>query len=58
MVSVYSEPCRDAVIEARAADAVCTKTKQRWVLTATILGSSMAFIDSVKAALAKAAEYH
>jgi len=42
---VYTDPCRDAVIRARPADAVCPHTKRLWVLAATILGSAMAFID-------------
>jgi EmrB/QacA subfamily drug resistance transporter len=39
-------PCDQAVIEAGQPAALCTKTAEPWVLAATILGSSMAFIDS------------
>ncbi len=45
MVSVYTEPCRNAAIEAKPIDAVCPRADRRWVLAATIMGSSMAFID-------------
>jgi EmrB/QacA subfamily drug resistance transporter len=41
------EPCVEASIRSIASGASpCAKTAQRWVLAATILGSSMAFIDS------------
>jgi EmrB/QacA subfamily drug resistance transporter len=39
-------PCDEAEIRSVAADAPCTVTTGRWVLVATVLGSSMAFIDS------------
>ncbi len=39
-------PCDEAVIRAVNADVPCTAQAGRWVLAATILGSSMAFIDS------------
>ena len=39
-------PCDDAVIESGHAGVLCTRTAGPWVLAATILGSSMAFIDS------------
>src|SRR6266404_5916539 len=38
-------PCDQAVIESGQPAALCIKTAEPWVLTATILGSSMAFID-------------
>ncbi|HJQ27227.1 MAG TPA: MFS transporter [Blastocatellia bacterium] len=38
-------PCDDGVIRAEAAAAPCAKTAGPWILAATILGSSMAFID-------------
>jgi EmrB/QacA subfamily drug resistance transporter len=39
-------PCDEAVIGAGAAGTPCPEELRPWVLTATILGSSMAFIDS------------
>lgn len=39
-------PCDDAVIRSTPADAPCSAQAERWVLAATILASSMAFIDS------------
>lgn len=39
-------PCDEAVIRARESATCCGRQQGRWVLAATILGSSMAFIDS------------
>jgi MFS family permease len=39
-------PCDDAVIRSGHADGAGAKLAAPWILTATILGSSMAFIDS------------
>jgi EmrB/QacA subfamily drug resistance transporter len=39
-------PCDEAVVQSVSADVPCTAQAGRWVLAATILGSSMAFIDS------------
>src|SRR5277367_4141852 len=39
-------PCDDAVIQSTSADVPCTERAGRWILAATVLGSSMAFIDS------------
>src|SRR5277367_911713 len=39
-------PCDEAVLRSTNADAPCTAQAERWILAATILGSSMAFIDS------------
>src|SRR5256714_9519654 len=39
------EPCAEASIRSKAAGSPCHKTAESWVLVATILGSSMAFID-------------
>lgn len=39
------QPCDQAVIEAGARGTPCAEKLRPWVLTATILGSSMAFID-------------
>lgn len=40
------QPCDEAVIEAGTRGMPCAEKSRPWVLTATILGSSMAFIDS------------
>lgn len=40
-----SQPCDDGVIKSKAAEAPCPKASGPWILAATILGSSMAFID-------------
>src|SRR4051794_38354740 len=45
MASVVTQPCDEGVIESRTASAPCPKASGPWVLAATILGSSMAFID-------------
>src|SRR6202451_3136198 len=39
-------PCDDAVIHSASVDVPCSERAARWILAATILGSSMAFIDS------------
>src|SRR5271168_1316490 len=38
-------PCDDAVIQSASVDVPCSERAGRWILAATILGSSMAFID-------------
>lgn len=40
------QPCDEAVVEVGARGTPCAEKSRRWVLAATILGSSMAFIDS------------
>lgn len=40
-----SQPCDEGVIKSRASAAPCAKASGPWILAATILGSSMAFID-------------
>ena len=45
MPSVIKEPCDEAVILSRKSAAPCAKEQERWILAATILASSMAFID-------------
>jgi len=40
------QPCDEAIIRAGAPTAPCSEKSRPWVLAATILGSSMAFIDS------------
>jgi EmrB/QacA subfamily drug resistance transporter len=39
-------PCDQAVIESGSAASPCASNAQPWILAATILGSSMAFVDS------------
>jgi EmrB/QacA subfamily drug resistance transporter len=46
MVNIAKPPCDEAIIRSKAASAPCRKSAGRWILAATILGSSMAFIDS------------
>ena len=38
-------PCDEGIIHAGAASIPCTKSSGRWILAATILASSMVFID-------------
>src|SRR6266436_5825202 len=45
MWALFREPCDENVIRSRAATAPSSKTSGRWILAATILASSMAFID-------------
>jgi EmrB/QacA subfamily drug resistance transporter len=45
MANVVKEPCDEGVILARKTSAECGRVQGRWVLAATILASSMAFID-------------
>jgi EmrB/QacA subfamily drug resistance transporter len=40
------QPCDDGAVRAAASAAPCKPESQKWVLAGTILGSSMAFIDS------------
>jgi EmrB/QacA subfamily drug resistance transporter len=39
------QPCDEAVIRGGSSGSPCSKKSQSWVLAATVLGSSMAFID-------------
>jgi EmrB/QacA subfamily drug resistance transporter len=45
MAVVVRDPCDEGVLLSRAQTADCTRTAGRWILAATILASSMAFID-------------
>src|SRR5215470_8803036 len=45
MTGVVKEPCDQGVILGQDTDKPCSASVARWVLTATILASSMAFID-------------
>src|SRR6202161_136833 len=39
-------PCDEAVLGSAAADAPCAAKARPWILSAAIIGSSLAFIDS------------
>jgi EmrB/QacA subfamily drug resistance transporter len=45
MANVIREPCDEGVILSRKKATPCTKKQRGWILAATILASSMAFID-------------
>ena len=45
MPNVIREPCDEGVILSRKIAVPCTERQTRWILAATILASSMAFID-------------
>src|SRR5215467_11797896 len=45
MPVVLQEACDENIIRSGPATAPCSKTRGRWILAATILASSMAFID-------------
>ncbi len=45
MANVIRQPCDEGLIRSEKANMPCTQNAAPWVLTATILGSSMAFID-------------
>ena len=45
MPNVIKDPCDEAVILSGKSAAPCAKGQERWILAATILASSMAFID-------------
>ncbi len=45
MASVTQDPCSEAVVQSAKSAEPCQKTLGRWILAATILASSMAFID-------------
>ncbi len=44
-MNILRPPCDEGVISGKKAAAPCTKERGRWILAATILGSSMVFID-------------
>src|SRR6266487_2088714 len=45
MASFVQQPCDEVLIHSKAAVAPCARASGPWILAATILGSSMAFID-------------
>src|SRR5438477_11929798 len=44
-MNIFKPPCDEAVIIAKESAAPCAKKLGPWILAATILGSSMVFID-------------
>src|SRR5207244_4484598 len=47
MANIFPQPCDEGVIRARQTVVPCARVSEPWILAATILGSSMAFIDSM-----------
>jgi EmrB/QacA subfamily drug resistance transporter len=45
MATLIREPCDDGVMRSGRVTAPCPKSSGKWILAATILGSSLAFID-------------
>jgi len=45
MVNIVKQPCDEGVIRSKPCTAPCSRNVGKWVLAATILGSSMAVID-------------
>jgi EmrB/QacA subfamily drug resistance transporter len=45
-IAIMKPPCDEAVVRSGNTDVPCATRAGRWILAATILGSSMAFIDS------------
>src|SRR5262245_36659098 len=45
MANIFPQPCDEGVIRARQTVVPCARRSEPWILAATILGSSMAFID-------------
>src|ERR1700726_4137298 len=49
------QPCDEGLVRSKGATAPCRECSARWILLATILGSSMAFIDGTVVNVALAA---
>src|SRR6266545_4132545 len=45
MANIFTQPCDEGVIRAGPSAVPCAALSEPWILAATILGSSMAFID-------------
>src|SRR2546430_11671901 len=45
MANIFRQPCDEGVIRGRQTVVLCAQVSEPWILAATILGSSMAFID-------------
>jgi EmrB/QacA subfamily drug resistance transporter len=52
MAGIIRQPCDEGVIRSSEARSLCTRKAGPWVLAATILGSSMAFIDETAVTVA------
>ena len=52
MANVIRQPCDEQVIRSKEVQSACTPNTAPWVLAATILGSSMAFIDETALSVA------
>jgi EmrB/QacA subfamily drug resistance transporter len=46
LINLKARPCDDLIIRSTASGPPCAQRRKTWVLVASILGSSMAFIDS------------
>jgi MFS family permease len=45
MINPKARPCEELLVHSVRGKPACTKRQQPWVLTATVLGSAMAFVD-------------
>ena len=54
-MNLLRPPCDEGVIAAKKTATPCTKAQRRWILAATILGSSMVFIDGTVVNVARPA---
>src|SRR5258707_12314488 len=45
MANIFIQPCDEGAIKSRPSTNPCKRAAEPWILAATILGSSMAFID-------------
>jgi EmrB/QacA subfamily drug resistance transporter len=45
MANIFTQPCDEGAIRSKPAVARCARAAEPWILAATILGSSMVFID-------------
>src|SRR4029434_2976971 len=45
MANIFKQPCDEGVVLSSPGAVPCTQEAEPWILAATILGSSMAFID-------------
>src|SRR5229473_571011 len=54
-MNLVKPPCDEGVIAAKRSEAPCSKKLGPWILAATILGSSMVFIDGTVVNVALAA---
>ena len=45
MTNIFRQPCDEGVVRARSTAVPCAAGSEPWILAATILGSSMVFID-------------